>query len=103
MTPERKGKAPDDFWDALGGDHALDPNLVGILEALRWIGEPLSAVGVVDLLDGQVTMWEAAHHLGSLEALGVLKARPDAQDTFARHDAFALPYGLTESSEGEDG
>jgi hypothetical protein len=62
----------DDFWDALG-DHTLDPTQVPMLEALRRIGEPLSAVGMVDVLDGYLSMWEAADHLEALQGLGVVE------------------------------
>ncbi|HEX6687233.1 MAG TPA: hypothetical protein VF085_01045 [Solirubrobacterales bacterium] len=38
------------FWAALP-EKTLHPLRVPILEAFRWIGEPLSAVGIVDVLD----------------------------------------------------
>jgi hypothetical protein len=92
----------EDFWSSVPVK-AEHPRRIPMLEAFRWIAEPLSAVGLVDVLDGDITMWEAAHHLGLLEALGVVKPCPADKDPFARRDAFDLPYRLVESSAGEDG
>ena len=64
-----------------------------ILEALRWIGEPLSAIALVDMNDGHITMWEAAHHLRVLDSLAV--AEPvDAGSGASRSGAFGVPYRL---------
>jgi hypothetical protein len=84
----------EDFWSSVP-EKAEHPRRIPILEAFRWIAEPLSAVGLVDVLDGDITMWEAAHHLGSLEALDVVKPCPADKDPLARRDAFDLPYCLT--------
>jgi len=62
MTPS--GKRRVDRGDSWGD---LDPVQVTMLEALRWIGEPLSAIGLVDVLDGYLSMWEAKDHLQSLQ------------------------------------
>lgn len=91
----------EDFWSSVPAK-AEHPRRIPMLEAFRCIAEPLSAVGLVDVLDGDITMWEAAHHLGSLEALGVVKPCPADKDPLARRDEFDLPYRLTESNTGED-
>jgi hypothetical protein len=91
-----------EFWSSLP-EKAEHPRRIPILEAFRWIAEPLSAVGLVDVLDGHITMWEAAHHLRSLDALSVVKPCPADKDPLARRDAFDLPYRLSESNAGEDG
>jgi len=92
----------EEFWSSLPAK-AEHPLRIPILETFRWIAEPLSAVGLVEVLDGDITMWEAAHHLRSLDALSVVKPCPADKDPFARRDAFDLRYRLTESNAGEDG
>lgn len=84
-----------EFWRFVpkNADHPLR---VPILEAFRWIGEPLTAIGLVDVFDGQnLTMWEAAHHLRVLETLHVLE--PDPAETrrgVSRYSLFYVPYRL---------
>jgi len=86
------------FWSAIP-DKAMHPRRVSMLEALRWIGEPLSALDLVDLSDGDLDMWEAAHHIAALEALGVLERAPiEPRSDQKRNDDFDVLYGLT--SEG---
>lgn len=82
------------FWASVP-EKADHPSRVPILEAFRWIGEPLSAIGLVDLFDGQnFTMWEAAHHLRALDALDVVEAHPARRNPLSRRDVFDLPYRL---------
>lgn len=71
------------------GDH-LDPIQVPMLEALWRIGEPLSAICMVDALDGYLSMWEAADHLEALQKLDVVEP---ASDGTSRGD-FNVPYRL---------
>lgn len=89
----------EEFWSGLP-DKALHPHRVPMLEALRWIGEPLSAIALVDVLDGHLTMWETGHHLGVLDSLGV--AEPvDADGRRSRSDVFHVPYRLKAQNSGE--
>lgn len=82
----------EEFWSVLP-DRALHPHRVPILEALLWIGEPLSAIALVDVIDGHLTMWEAAHHLRVLNSLAV--AEPvDADGGASRSGVFDVPYRL---------
>ena len=81
----------DDFWDALE-DH-LDPIQVPMLEALRRIGEPLSAIGMVNVLDGYLSMWEAADHLEALQALGIVESI-SADQPGKQASEFDVPYCL---------
>lgn len=90
MTPGGNMQT-DDFWDALG-DH-LDPIQVLMLEALWRIGEPLSAIGMVDVLDGYLSIWEAADHLEALRALGILEPTLADQPSKQASD-FDVPYRL---------
>ncbi|HET7054039.1 MAG TPA: hypothetical protein VFI09_09020 [Solirubrobacterales bacterium] len=83
------------FWASVPkkADH---PSRVPILEVFRWIGEPLSAIGLVDVLDGRhITMWEAVHHLRVLEAFDVVEPVPaEAGQATSRREAFDVPYRL---------
>ncbi len=80
----------DDFWDALG-DHDLDPIQVPMLEALRRIDEPLSAIRMVDVLDGYLSMWEAADHLESLWTLAVVEPT-STEPPGKQNGGFDVPY-----------
>lgn len=90
------------FWSALPSK-ARHPLRVPILEALHWIGEPLSAIALVDVLDGHLTMWEAAHHLRVLDALDVAEPSSIEADTGAssRNGVFDVPYRLKDRRSGE--
>ncbi len=91
-----------EFWSTLPAK-ALHPLRVPIIEALWWIGEPLSAVALVDVLDGFLSMWEAARHLRVLDALNVTEPSPvNAESATSRNDLFDVPHRLVDrnSSEG---
>jgi hypothetical protein len=93
MTPKGDRRVGEDaFWDALG-DHALDPIQVPMLEALWWVGEPLSAIELVDVLDGYLTMWEAKNHLEVLRGLGVVEPTSASQSGKQEGD-FRVPYSI---------
>jgi hypothetical protein len=84
----------EEFWSALP-EKVLHPVRVPIVEALWWIGEPLSAIGLVDVFDGFLNMWETAHHLGVLAALDVTEPSPiDTDSGTSGEDRFDLPYRL---------
>jgi hypothetical protein len=68
MNPDRAA-----LWPTLPEEAHQSVNVM-LIEALWWIGEPLSARTMVDVLDGEVSMWEAGRHLRCLEALGVGRA-----------------------------
>lgn len=88
----------EEFWSALP-EKVLHPVRVPVIEALWWIGEPLSAIETVDVLDGFLSMWEAAHHLKALGALGVVKLIPTDQSNGKRNDSFAEQFRLTRNGE----
>lgn len=95
-----KGDAGDgyeEFWSTLP-EKVQHPVRVPIVEALWWIGEPLSAIGLVDLFDGDVSMWEAGHHLRALEELDVVEALDSGA---SRSDLLDLPYRLKDRGSGE--
>ncbi len=84
----------EEFWSSLP-EKLSHPVRVPLVEALWWIGEPLSARETVDVLDGDFTMWEVAHHLRALEELGVVEApTADPGRGASRHDGFDVPYRL---------
>jgi hypothetical protein len=85
----------EEFWAALP-PKVLHPLRVPILEAFRWLGEPLSAVMIVDVLEGEVTMWDATVHLDALVRLGVVRrGRRDPHAPDLREDRFDVLYSLT--------
>lgn len=91
----------EEFWSSLP-ERILHSARVPIIEALRWIGEPLSAIALVDVLDGYLSMWELAYHLRVLDSLNVVE--PSAVDTgngASAEDRFDLPYRLKDRNSGE--
>lgn len=55
----------------------LHPTDVQIIEALRWIGQPLSAADLGQIFDGEVSWRLLGHHmrrLARLEAVELLRA-----------------------------
>jgi hypothetical protein len=91
----------EEFWSTLP-EKVLHPVRVPILEALWRIGEPLSAIALVDVLDGFLSMWEAAHHLRVLDALDVVELSPvDAGSGASRNDLLDVPYRLKDRNSGE--
>jgi len=91
----------EEFWSNLP-EKVLHPVRVPIIEALWRIGEPLSAVALVDVLDGFLSVWETAHHLRVLERLDVVEPSPvDADSGASRTGAFDVPYRLKDRNSGE--
>lgn len=101
-----KGAAVSDdyetFWSTVP-EKALHPLRVPIIEALWWIGEPLSAVALVDVFDGFLSMWEAEHHLRVLDALNVTELSPGAESTTSRKDLFDVPRRLKDRNSSKGG
>jgi DNA-binding transcriptional ArsR family regulator len=65
-------------WEALVA-LLVHPVKVSIIEAMDWIGEPLSATDLDRLLKGQVGVSLISYHLRKLVELGVIK--PVRKDT----------------------
>jgi hypothetical protein len=82
----------EEFWSTIS-EEALYPLRVPMIEALLWIGEPLSAIELVDVLDGYLSMWESLHHLGALTELGVMEPTLDDRSGDQQR-AFEVPYRL---------
>lgn len=53
--------------------HAVNPTKVSIVEALRWIDQPLSASELELIFDRAPTLATISYHLTSLAAAGVLQ------------------------------
>jgi hypothetical protein len=83
----------EEFWWGLP-EQAQHPLRVPIVEALRWVREPLSAITLVDVLDGTMTMWETSYHLRVLEALKVAEVVPAETSERTKRDLFNTPYRL---------
>ena len=90
-----------EFWSTLP-EKVRHPVRVLVVEALWWIDESLSARALVDILDGDITMWDAAHHLQALEELDVVEPSPVVTDGGpSRDDFFDAPYRLKNRKAGE--
>jgi hypothetical protein len=72
-----------------------------MLEALERIGEPLSAIEMVDVLDGYLTMWEAKYHLQVLRACGVIEFASTERAGEA-DDEFRQRYKLKTAADDND-
>ena len=82
-------------WPAFPDDARHGVNAL-LVEALWRIGKPLSARTMVDVLDGEVSMWEAGRHLRRLEALGVVElSRGDASRATSEESRLDVPYRLS--------
>jgi Helix-turn-helix domain len=79
----------DEFWLDLP-EAALHPVRVQLVEALRWIEEPLSAAALISVCDGTLRRPEVVHHLRRLEALNIVEP---AEKQTARH-RIDTPYRL---------
>jgi hypothetical protein len=77
MTPdEGSGRIGSSFWAALAA-HALHPAQVEIIEALRWIDQPLSAADLLKICEGQRAELRIEHRLRGLKRLGAVT--PDSR------------------------
>lgn len=59
-------------WEALVA-RLIHPVKVSIIEAMSWIGEPLSATDLDRILKGQVGVSLISYHLRKLVELGVIQ------------------------------
>lgn len=96
------GRGFDNLWADLP-ENVDHPYRVAIIEAFRWIGEPLSAVQVVDVVDGCMSMWNAVAHMEALERLGVVEAALGERGTTGHGESFDMSYRLIDLGAGEDG
>lgn len=91
----------EQIWATLP-DKVDHPYRVAIIEALRWTGEPLAPVSLVNLLDGHVSRAGVTRHLQALERLGAVEPATahGAKDTGER---FSVPYCLVVREGGKGG
>lgn len=81
----------EEVWSAIPAK-ALHPVREPMIEALLRIDEPLSARDLVDVLDGLVSMWEAAHYLDALKTLDVVEL--DRPRLASKRGPFDVRYRL---------
>jgi len=82
------------FWAEIP-EKALHPLRIPIIEAFWWQPQPLSAIALVDVLDGKITMWEAVRHLQTLDALNVVEPDPSSPgEGTSEYASFYAPYCL---------
>jgi hypothetical protein len=93
--------AREEFWSTLP-EKVSHPVRVPIIEAFWWIGEPLSAIELVDALDGFLSAWEVAHHLRVLDELNVVElSSVDTDRRASRKDLLDVLYHLKDRSTDE--
>lgn len=81
----------------------MQPTRVKLLEALLYIGEPLSAREFVGVFDGELSMWEAEQHLRASLAFGLVEVfRGSTGRERGREDGFDVPYRLADPEADED-
>jgi predicted MarR family transcription regulator len=66
------GRLPEGFWIALAV-RLLHPVQLQIIEAMRWIDQPLSVSELVQVLDREQRLSAIAYHVGRLAKLGALR------------------------------
>jgi hypothetical protein len=59
-------------WCALAAQ-IVHPTKMQIIEAMRWIGEPISAVKLEAIFDKAISLSNISYHVDSLAKLGTLK------------------------------
>jgi len=59
-------------WDALI-PYAVHPRKVLIIEAMQWIGQPLSASDLEQVFDGEIGLSAISYHLKSLKRWRAVK------------------------------
>ncbi|HVD41538.1 MAG TPA: helix-turn-helix domain-containing protein [Solirubrobacterales bacterium] len=84
---------PSFDWEALVA-LLVHPVKVSIIEAMSWIGEPLSATDLDRILKGRVGVSLISYHLRKLVELGVIE--PVRKETV--RGAVQTFYGLSSSS-----
>ncbi len=64
---------PEGFWATLAV-RLLHPCQVQIIEAMRWIDQPLSASELVRVFDRELHLSAIAYHVRRLDSLGALSS-----------------------------
>lgn len=84
-----RNKGAEGFWVMLAV-RLLHPMQLQIIEAMRWIGRPLSASQLVKVLDGEATLSTVAYHVRRLAELGALKPGGRRQVRGAMEKSYRL-------------
>ena len=93
----------EEFWSNVP-EKAMRTIRVRMLEALRQIGKPLSARQLVEVLDGDASMGEAAGHPSAPETVGEAEAvKGDADKVRPKEGEVDVFFRLDEDGSGEDG
>jgi hypothetical protein len=83
------GEPPAWSWDALI-PHLIHPIKVHVLEALLWIGEPLSAADLEKVFDGDPQHGLISYHIKCLSNPGILECVGTRQVRGAHERYFSL-------------
>lgn len=86
-------------WDALVAS-VLHPTRVAIIEAMTWIGEPLSATDIKKIFGGKFLAQTIGYHLTALEKVGgLVKVRQ--RHVRGATESFYFPPGASASLQQE--
>lgn len=89
---DSNGKVGDFFWAALAA-RVLHPAQVEIIEALRWVDQPLSATDLLRVFEGQRVGLRIERRLRQLTRLGAVAPNDNGK---ARGPMGQIPYRLVE-------
>lgn len=94
MTQGEDGGDNDDFFWGVMGARLIHPAQVAIIEAMRWIGLPLSASDLIDILDDDELGRRLEHHLRRLVKLGAVVPVDLKTSNSAATQRYRLGQGL---------
>ncbi len=84
---------PEEFWPALAA-RILHPIQVDVIEAMRWLDQPLSASELVQVFDRERRLSTIAYHVRRLYDLGALQPtgrREPVRGSIERFYRLAIP------------
>lgn len=79
-------------WDALIA-RLIHPTQLAVIEAMLWIGRPLSSAELVRVFDEEIVLSSVAYHVRRLSQLGVLEQTGTRQVRGAIEHYFQLAEG----------
>lgn len=89
MTKKGDEQAPFDWAQLV--PLIVHPMKVAIIEAIDWIGQPLSPTDMVRMLEGEVSVSYASYHFRELKKLGAIEVVRTRQVRGANESFYCIP------------